>query len=256
MKSRLILLCALTAGCIVHVTTDADSVEFDEPVVGIVTDLGAGDVTITGADTVGAVVYREVEWSGSRRPDVEAWVEDGILYLTADCTGKVVCRADHDVVVSEAIWSDILTGAGSVSIRGLDEGARVETGSGDVSMWQVYGDISAETGSGAMTIEESIGDLELSTGSGDVTVREALTGRLVLSTGSGSVDVDIRDGLTDADVSTGSGDVVLAVPSGSYAMSISTGSGDVDLSNVTEAGQSDRRIEISTGSGDVEVVGQ
>ena len=163
MKPNLILLSALTTGCVTHITTDADSVEFDEPVVGIITDLGAGEVTITGADTVGAVVYREVEWSGSRRPSVEAWVEDGILYLTADCTGKVVCQADHDVVVSETIWSDIRTGAGSVLVRGLDEGVRIETGSGDVSLMQVYGDIFAETGSGTLTIEDS-------TGSGDVEV--------------------------------------------------------------------------------------
>ncbi len=67
MMSRLSLIAALTGGCIVHVTTDADSVEFDEPVTGIVTDLGAGNVTITGADTTGAVIYREVEWSGERR---------------------------------------------------------------------------------------------------------------------------------------------------------------------------------------------
>ncbi|MFT5680164.1 MAG: hypothetical protein ACI8RZ_001069 [Myxococcota bacterium] len=254
MMSHLILLTALT-GCVVNVTTDSDSVEFDEPVVGIVTDLGAGDVTITGANTVGAMVYRDLEWSGSR-PDIDAWVEDGILYLTADCTRKVVCQAHHDVVVSEAIWSDIMTGAGNVSLRGLDEGARAETGSGDISMMQVYGDITAETGSGAVTIEDSIGDLDLSTGSGDVTVREAMTERLALSTGSGQVDVDIREGLSDADVSTGSGDVTLMVPSGSYSMSISTGSGDVDLANVTETNQSDRRIEISTGSGDVEVMGQ
>ncbi len=256
MMSRLILFSVLTTGCIPQVTTDSDAVTFEEPVIGIVTDLGAGEVTITGADTVGAVVYREVEWSGSRRPSVEAWVSDGILYLTADCTGKVICQADHDVVVSEAIWSDIRTGAGDVLVRGLDEGARVETGSGDISLVQVYGDIFAETGSGALTIEDSIGALELSTGSGDVTVRAEQTSLLMLSTGSGDVDVDVLYGLLDADVATGSGDVVLAVPAGSYAMNISTGSGDVELSNVTEVVQSDRRIEISTGSGDVEVVGQ
>ena len=256
MRARLALIATLTGGCVVHIATDSDSVEFDEPVIGVVTDLGAGDVIITGADTVGAVVYRDLEWSGEEPPEVSARVEDGVLYLTADCDEKIICRVNHEVIVSEAIWSEIATGSGSVTIRGLDEGAVIETGSGDISLVKVYGDITAETGSGEVSIEDGIGNLDLSTGSGDVTVRDALTAVLILSTGSGDVDVDISDGLNLADISTGSGDVEMAVPAGPYDLDISTGSGDVELSNVTESSDSDRIIDISTGSGDVRVMGQ
>lgn len=256
MRSAPLALFFLTTGCVVHVYSDADTVAFDEPVSGVVTDLGAGSVTITGADTVGAVVYRSLEWSGERAPEVTAVVEDGILYLSARCEGKVVCSVDHEVIVSEDIWSDIKTGSGDVSVRNLDQGATIETGSGDLSLSGVYGNVSAETGSGEISIDDGIGDLDLSTGSGDVVVRDAIAGQLFLSSGSGEVEASITDGLALADLSTGSGDVTLRVPAGSYALDISTGSGDVELSNITQSSSTERRLEISTGSGDVRISGQ
>ena len=254
--SKLALIAVLCGGCMVHISTDSDSVEFDEPVTGIVTDLGAGDVVITGANTVGAVVYRDLEWSGQRRPEVSAVVEGGVLYLTADCSAQVVCKVNHDVIVSEAIWSDIMTGSGDVTMRGVDEGALIETGSGNITLSGVHGDISAGTGSGEVSIEDSIGDLDLSTGSGDVVVSNAIAALLIASTGSGDVVAEVNTGLNVAEISAGSGDVELTVPSGSYAMNISTGSGDVELSGVSDDSDGDRRLSISTGSGDVRVRGQ
>lgn len=256
MKRAALALLTLTTGCVVHVYTDTDTVEFDEPITGVVTDLGAGSVTITGADTVGAVVYRSLEWSGERAPEVTAEVADGVLYLTADCEGRIICSADHEVIVSESIWTDIVTGSGDVSVRSLDEGATIETGSGDIALSGVYGSVSAETGSGKVSIEDGIGDLDLSTGSGDVVVTDAIAAQLILSSGSGDVEATITDGLSRADLSTGSGDVTLAVPAGGYDLDITTGSGDVELSNITESSTADRRLEISTGSGDVRVSGR
>ena len=253
---RLAPLAILLGGCVVHISNDTDTIEFDEPVSGIVTDLGAGSVVITGAQTSGAVIYRDLTWSGEQQPEVSAVVEDGILYLSADCGHKAVCQANHEVVVSEDIWADISTGSGDVELRALDQGARVETGSGNITTSSVYGNIIAETGSGDLSIEDGVGDLELSTGSGNVRVQDAQVERLSLSTGSGDIEVEITAELTDGDVSTGSGDVALSVPAGSYALDISTGSGDVELSGITDSAASDRRLQISTGSGDVEVHGE
>jgi hypothetical protein len=202
------------------------------------------------------VVYRDLMWSGERQPEVSAVVENGILYLSADCSEKVVCQADLEVIVSEEIWADIQIGSGDVELRGLDKGAVVETGSGSITTSRVSGSITAETGSGDLNIEGGMGDLDLSTGSGSVQEQAAQATLLSLTAGSGDTEAEIADGLLDAQVLTRSVDVSLTIPAGADALDISTGLGDFELSEVTDSTAAERRLQISSGSGHVEVRGE
>lgn len=86
------------------------------------------------------VGYRDLMWSGERRPEVSAAVENGALYLSADCSETVICQADHEVIVSEEIWADIQTGSGDVVLSVVTDSAAAErrlqinSGSGDVEV--------------------------------------------------------------------------------------------------------------------------
>jgi hypothetical protein len=74
---RIAPLAILLGGCAVHINTDTDTIEFDEPVTGVFTDIGAGCMIITGAQATGVVVCRDLMWSGERQPEVSAVVENG-----------------------------------------------------------------------------------------------------------------------------------------------------------------------------------
>ena len=92
-------LAILLVGCVVH--TDTDTIELDEPVSGVVTELVWSSVISTGAQVSGAVVSRDLMWSGERQPEVSAVVENGTLHLSADCSEKGSCQTDHEVIVSK-----------------------------------------------------------------------------------------------------------------------------------------------------------
>ncbi len=256
MAPIFIIAAALSSGCVVHVTSDSDALEFDEPITALVTDLGSGDVTITGADLQGAEVYRAIEWAGSDRPALSAWVEDGVLYLVSQCNGMLFCSVNHEVIVSQDIWADITTGSGEIQVKGLDQGIYAETGSGNIALTNIVGASVLTTGSGDIDMQDVIGDIDLSTGSGDIAAQRTTAEVIVASTGSGDVSMELGSGLMEADISTGSGDVDLQVPAGTYAVDISTGSGDVDISGITQSSSSDRWLEVDTGSGDVTLTGQ
>lgn len=246
----------LASGCVLQAQSRSDAASFDEPIVGVVADVGAGDLVVTGTAVDGAEVFMGLEWTG-QEPDVTAEVVDGVLYLTVECRkGQLVCRVDSELIVPEGAWLSLLTGAGDLDIKGTAADIAARTGAGNVGLTAVLGDIEAETGSGDISMSDVAGVAVVGTGSGQVYGRQLDVAALDISTGSGDIDVEIEQAPGAVDISTGSGDVELVVPSGAYAVDISTGAGDVDVSGVTQQASADQRIEIDTGSGDVWVRGR
>ena len=152
--TMMVLLGSLAAGCVVQGQVDSDAVSFSEEISAVVIDTDAGEVRVVGADMVGAELYRTRTWTGSRTPDVDAWVVDGVLYVEARCPSVTLgCSVDHELVVPSDATIEVLTGAGSVVARGV-RGAWVETGSGDVALTNIAGRIWVDTGSGGVVLQE------------------------------------------------------------------------------------------------------
>lgn len=112
--------------------------------------------------------------------------------------------------------------------------------------------LEANTGSGDVTVREVRSDLMVNTGSGDVRVtgpRTLVTGKLLASTGSGDVEIDVG-GVTRSLVgNTGSGDIHARIRNhdSSGEVSLSSGSGDLSL-GLPSGASGEFDLETSSGS--------
>lgn len=252
------MVLGLATGCVVHrdVIVEQDDVSFDEAVQRVVVDLPAGDLEVRRTDGASIEVRRTVRWSGER-PEVQAWVTDGVLTLDVDCRAmQWTCSVDTEILLPADAVIVADTGSGSIRVESTAGDHDLSTGSGDVELADLAGQISASTGSGALSAVGIVGGLTLDTGSGDVDVSDADLGALVATTGSGSLSIDLVGSPDRVWIESGSGDVSLALPAGSYRLSLQTGSGGVTVDGITADSGAPATIDIETGSGDVSVIGR
>lgn len=228
------------AGCVVVVDGPG---EFNADLVvsehcgTVAIQLDAGDVSVVRAD----VADVQISWGSTGiadAPSVSATVdEDGVLWLTGDCSQGLSCGVDVALLVPSGVSLDVQTGSGDVVLSGTNGGARVETGSGDIALVCVSG------------------ELDLHTGAGDIAGSCLQSEVVTAHTGSGDVALGWTGPVWDAQITAGSGDVVLSVPLGAYDLDLATGSGDLVLIGITPDETADAHLAVTTSSGDVVVSG-
>ncbi|MFP5071006.1 DUF4097 family beta strand repeat-containing protein [Pseudonocardia nantongensis] len=102
--------------------------------------------------------------------------------------------------------AEVTTGSGGIDLGSCGGRANLRTGGGVVEVGSLGGPSRVRTGSGDIKLGELTGDLEIRSGSGDVVLADAVSGEVVLGTGSGNVRVGVHSGVAAAlDLSTGSG---------------------------------------------------
>jgi len=232
-----VLVLALSSGCVGKlgpIQQQSDSFEVDEAIHTIVLDGSSGDTFVQGgADVVS--VSRYAEWRGDT-PDVDAYVQDGVLYLSDGCDSWGWCSVEHMIDVPAGVSLKLRVGSGDMDVYAIDGDVTLDTGSGDVRAQRVTGDLVIDVGSGDISGDDLSGDSFFGqTGSGDVVMRFSEPPSLV-------------------DLETGSGDVLLEVPQADYNLDLDTGSGDIDLDGVQDASGADRHLRVSTGSGDIDII--
>lgn len=242
MRTRFLIvpaLIALTAGCdgkFGYEYEQEDSFEVTEEVHTVILDGGAGDNYVLGGQYDTVQVTRRAQWRGDT-PEVDAYVQDGVLYLSDGCEGWGWCEVDHEIILPADVDLNLRVGSGDMELNTINGDVRLNTGSGDVYLNQVTGALDVEVGSGdieggALALTSFYGQ----TGSGDVNLRYTQAPDLV-------------------DLRTGSGDVMLDLPEANYALDLDTGSGDIMLNNVQDNTGSEKLLRVSTGSGDISILG-
>ncbi len=163
---------------------------------------------------------------------------------------------DLDITVPNASDVEVQTGAGSVTIDGVNGQASVQTGSGSITANSLNGQETLKTGSGGIQINDLKGQATMGTGSGSIYMRQAqLSGQSIVKTGSGSIAfAGTLDPHGRYHFETGSGSVNLALPASSaFHLTTSTGSGstsnDFGSTSVGNGQQAD--VTINTGSGSI-----
>lgn len=99
---------------------------------------------------------------------------------------------------------DLSTGSGSVEVRNLWGGAKINSGSGSLTLQDLGGKVDAYSGSGSIEVLGFTGDLQVRTGSGGIDVFD-LEGTLKASGGTGSMEVRRASG--EVQLNTGSGSI-------------------------------------------------
>lgn len=206
--------------------------------VGLVLDIGVGDVQIAASDRDDAVV--EVTPSNpARRADVDA-----ARTTTADFVNGTLS------VASPRKWTRHMLGprSGSVDVRieiPARSRVRVDVGMGSVTCTGVVDECHVKTGFGEIVIGEA-GPVTARSGAGNIRVRRT-AGRTDVSTGSGQIDIERLGG--DGVVRSSMGDIRIG--------SVDAGPDD-DLLVRSAAGRIDversaARLEAKTSAGDVRV---
>ena len=146
-----------------------------------------------------------------------------------------ICEADIEVTLPKKVDLNIVSGSGTVNIKGIEGKLALVNGSGAISATGIFPAVALKSGNGTVDIAGMTGGGDISIGSGPVALR-------FLDNPKGNVDIK-----------SGAGNTVLYVPKSSkIKASLNTGSGDLsnDLTNYDSA---EFGINVKTGTGDVQV---
>jgi DUF4097 and DUF4098 domain-containing protein YvlB len=193
-----------------------------EGLKGLEIRAGAGSLTVTGRDGLGAVeVKAEIVAKGVQDKDMDAYIADRIeLTLEKKGDRAVLIGRGRDgarlfdfgsgavinltVSVPKTLTLDIDDGSGSIAVDDV-AGVRVDDGSGSIRIGRVAGEVAIDDGSGGIEIGDVAGDVSVEDGSGEIVIR-GVGGTVTVDDGSGSIS--IKDVEKDVRlVSTGSGGV-------------------------------------------------
>lgn len=187
-------------------------------VAGLVVDVGAGDLVVTGEaerETFDVVV-RVRSAMGSDHNDQEvldltrvtfedkgAGVHRLVVALperypayTADVEVSVPLGQDvevrdgsGDIVLGDLGALRVYDGSGDLVADHIDGSVEIRDGSGDIVLTNVRGNVRIDDGSGDVVVESVQGTVTVSDGSGDLTIRGA-DDVVLLEDGSGDVHID------------------------------------------------------------------
>ena len=235
----------------------------------LVVRTGAGEVTITAADTEVTSVDLTALNSPGEEAVAQARVEQRRDSVVVDVprhrTGlfrqgpavavAVTCptgthlevKADASDVRATGTFGDtvLTTGSGDIDVETVDGSAKLKSGSGSVATGQVDQALVVTTGSGDVHVHQSGRTASLTAGSGDISIGE-LAGEVVAKTGSGDIEV----GRLAGSLMTKAGSGSLAVRQASTGSVRANGaSGDISIG--VDQGTA-AWLDLSTVSGRVE----
>lgn len=146
------------------------------------------------------------------------------------------CEVDVNVTVPEKLALNLITGFGSLDVKGIIGPIQYLTGSGKIDLEGDLALVEGKSGSGDTEIKGLIGDADIATGSGSVTITLSKVpekGHISVKTGSGETVVYApAQSKINANLKTGSGQMVNelgSAPDAAYTVSVKTGSGDLTL---------------------------
>jgi hypothetical protein len=211
--------------------TRQDTFEFDDAVDRVEVALNVGDIKVTGRDGEQSAVGISSHWSGTRHPELEVRVEDGTLYVSADCGPLTMCIVDADINVPSGVKELSLYGQdGNVFVTGTDAKVEAAQAKGSIAVFGVGGDLELLTKTG------TIKGMNLTSPSVEVFGRR------------GDIDLAFTDAPVDLAIDAGKGSVHLLLPDETYAVALDSESGDATI-DIQRDPSSAHRVKVETTSG-------
>jgi hypothetical protein len=210
----------------------------------------AGRVTVHAGEgsSIRVIAVKKGPGSGDRIQVTMEEREGGLLIKTEKPRGLSSASVDLDITAPPGTRLDLDTGAGSVSVEGIQGGAGVHTGSGSITALDLAGRVKLDSGSGSVTMEGVRGEIDAHTGAGSMEARGA-AGRVSLDSGSGSIAYQGAPA-GDCRFETGSGSITLELPADlSMEVQLDTGSGTIDAGFDVVGTVSRKEVEGVVGDG-------
>ena len=217
MTRRMLLCLPVLAGPLAGCVMAADeSFVVDEDVVGLVVQMGNGDVSVEPGVEGQATV--DLDFGGLGFDGIERDVVEGVLWLDLRCRGA--CGGDLAVTLPPGAWADVRLSAGDVSVSDLDGSVRAHVAAGAIEVWNLSGD------------------------------------EVDLATAAGSIDAVLEPEVRVVTADAGAGEAALVVDGGGWNLTAEAGSGHISLHGVHHDAESDRVLAARAGAGAVDVVGE
>jgi len=219
-----------------HVT-ESQPLAFGSEVKVIVVHVGSGTVDLRGSDRTDVTGERTVE-HGWQTPSVSERVEGDTLQVDGQCafSAFLFCKVSYSLDVPKDVRVELQSGAGSVSVSGLD------------------GAVSAHSGAGSVSATDCHGELDLEGGAGSIRGVQLRSPRVITKSGAGSVRLQFAVAPTQVDASSGAGSVDIEVPRDgvTYQITGSNGSGSRHV-DVATASSADHTMHLQSGAGSTAV---
>ena len=150
----------------------SEAYEIADPVSQMVVDVDRGHLEIIGADVDTIQVERHIDgWEGNL--DLETRVIDGVLYISARCSGVLRCDVDSVITVPHDLDIDATVDVGHITVSHLAGAADLSVNEGTLVGYQLS-PLEGNVTVGVGTIElDLLEDAPLSVAIGDGTVHLA-----------------------------------------------------------------------------------
>lgn len=222
-------------------------INFDVAVQGLERlsiDVGAGELSVTGASQPDMIMVRAMACADSQRRlddldltqdrrgdrlDIASETGD-IGWGSVNLFGVSYAYIDVNIAMPPGLVIDIDDGSGDITVRDVSGDFSVDDGAGGIEITRVTGNLRINDGSGDIQVEDVTGSVRVEDGSGDMALYRISGDVHVLDDGSGDIRIETVGGNVTID-DDGSGDIRVRDVAGSFETG-DTGSGDVDYSDV------------------------
>ena len=212
-----VLVVLLVAGALAFALRRAErrTFTFPEPVRQVDVDLPAGELAVAAA--AGPVtVQRTLRWSLAR-PATSERVDGDVLRIEVRSRGWWLFGGEvaYRVLAPAEAGVRATTGAGSLTIEGMQGGVELRTGAGAVALAGVGGRVRATTGAGSVRGSGlAAREVEAVSSAGSLALAFAAPPELVEArTNAGSVELSVPDGRYRVHATSNAGRVQVDVPS-------------------------------------------
>ncbi len=224
MKNRTLILLAVLALSLVacnEMTQKYSEVEEQTFTVGnsptLQVENFAGDVTLRiGESETMRVIATKRAARESNLDDIDVDIverENGLEIKTDPPSGLKNVSVNLEITVPADSSVKLHTGAGEITVPGLEGRVEVDTGAGEIEIRDVRGTIEAHTGAGEIDVRDTIGPVRLDTGAGDINYEGWPEGECRFDTGAGSIKLRLpKDIDAQVNLEVGVGDIEVDLP--------------------------------------------
>lgn len=223
--------------------TETRSESYARPVSRVEVGSVLGSVSLSGTDSHGIDVRRELTWSGPEPEVGETWADDTFAVETV-CPDRFpqwvsrVCSVDYSAQVPADTDVEVNTTTAPIDMRGFG------------------GELALTSTTGPITVDDAVGPLSAGATTGDITGTDLRSARVDAQVRTGDLELSFTEPPDRVTATSTTGEVTIEVPraDGPYRVDVQTSTGEqrVDVAQDPDA-EPDRRIDVTSTTGDVHI---
>jgi hypothetical protein len=216
-------------------------------------NLGGGNATLSGSDTVSATarlagtVHYHIKVPTLR-------TSEGNISLDCPVVDTGNCTLDATIDVPAGVALALSTGGGDLSASDLSSGGTLSTGGGNITLNGSTGDLALTSDGGNVHASDVGGQtVTISANGGNVGGSAITASHLTVGSGGGDVTLTLTSSPHDLQVASDGGNVTIVVPRGQYIVNANADGGSLNPGDISSARNATDVISVTSGGGNISV---